>query len=410
MPIRTLFMQSQAFFGSDSGVHALLMRHFDREQVEVHVARTTDDSDNPATSTIRRIAEIPHVRVRPTRFGPSLFGATRAQTMARLLSAPGVAVNLLALAAYVRRHDIEIIHGTEKPRDAFYGVLLGKLTGARSIVHMHVGYGAWQSPAVHWALAHADGVVGVSRFVADTIERAGVPPERVHSVLNALDVHGWDPGLDGRPKLRALGIPDAAPVVGIAARLYHWKGHHHLVDAMAEVTRAIPEARLVIVGEDDPRAHPGGGSYRAELEARARRAGLSDRVIFTGFRTDVRDLLAGFDVYAMPTWEEPCAIAFLEAMAMSKAVVAWRSGGTSELVVHGQTGLLVEPHSTPALAEAIIDLLRDPERRRRLGEAGRRRVETVFSPARMCREMTEVYRRTLDSPRGASLGFVPLPR
>jgi glycosyltransferase involved in cell wall biosynthesis len=403
MPIRAMFMQSQSFFGSDSGVHALLMRNFDRSDVEVHVARTTEDSPNPAVSTIRRIAEIPDVYVRPTHFGPSVTGLRWRARVAQSLQAPLVPLSLGSLAGYVRRNRIQIIHGTEKPRDAFYGVLLGKLTGASSIIHMHVGYGEWQRATVKWALRHADGIIGVSRFVADTIVRAGIPAERVHAVVNALDLAGWEPIVDGRTKLHALGVPHGAPVVGISSRLYHWKGHHHLINAIAEVKRAIPDVRLVIVGEDDSRAHPGGGSYRAELEQQTRQLNLQDTVIFTGFRTDVRDLLAGFDLYAMPTWEEPCAIAFLEAMAMEKAVVAWRSGGTPEMVVHNETGLLVEPHSTSALAHAITELLKDPERRNRLGKAGRKRVEQVLNPKRMCSEVVAVYRSTLAVPKMATL-------
>src|SRR5205807_1259545 len=95
---------------------------------------------------------------------------------------------------------------------------------------------------------------------------------------------------------------------------------------------------------------------------------------------------------------------FLEAMAMKKAVVAWRSGGTPEMVVHNETGLLVEPHSTPALAAAISGLLQDRARRSRFGDAGRMRVEQMLNPQRMCREVVEVYRATLTAPRQAALG------
>src|SRR3712207_3836984 len=171
---------------------------------------------------------------------------------------------------------IQVLHGTEKPRDAFYGVLLGKLTGAKSIVHLHVGYEDWLSPSAKWAIKNADGLVGVSRFIAGTMLAGGLPPERIYHVLNALDLSGskWDPTIDGGPARASLGIAPEAPVIGIASRLFLWKGHTHLVNAMRRVADVVPEARLVIVGEDDPRAHPGGGSYRAELEALVRGLGL----------------------------------------------------------------------------------------------------------------------------------------
>jgi glycosyltransferase involved in cell wall biosynthesis len=110
--------------------------------------------------------------------------------------------------------------------------------------------------------------------------------------------------------------------------------------------------------------------------------------------------MAAFDVFAMPTWEEPCAVAFLEAMAMAKPVVALRSGGTPEVVADGQTGFLVEPKSTEALADTLTRLLRDAQLRHQFGQEGRRRVEQVLTPQQMCRRMSDVYRAILDRTGG----------
>jgi glycosyltransferase involved in cell wall biosynthesis len=333
-----------------------------------------------------------------------------------VLASGGVPLSLLGLAAYVRAHQIQIVHCTEKPRDAFYGVLLGKLTGARSVVHMHVGYGDWQSRLTRWALRHADAIVGVSQFTAQTIVDAGFPPDRVHAVCNSLDLSDgtWNPDADGLPARQALGVPETAPVVGIVARLFQWKGHADLIDAVAMVRQALPDVRLVIVGEED-RRHDPGGSYRAQLDAQIAKLGLARNVVFTGYRTDVAAPMAAFDVYAMPSIEEPFGMVYLEAMALRKPVVAWANGGALEVVAHGQTGLLAETKCVPALADALQVLLRDPALRRRYGEAGRRRVEQTFTPARMCREMIEVYSAALSaadrrSPRPTTRQGAPATR
>jgi glycosyltransferase involved in cell wall biosynthesis len=400
MPLGVLFMQSQAFFGADSAVHAQLMRHFDRQTVEVHVACTDQEQPaNPAVSALRRISAIPNVHVRPTSFGPSIHGISRADRVRRVAGGVAVLSSLASLAAYIRRHRITVIHGTEKPRDALYGVLLGKLTGARSVVHMHVGYGDWQARTVKWALGQADAIVAISRFVADSLVDAGYARDKIFVVHNALDVADWDPDLDGQAVRSELGIAADAPVVGIVSRLFKWKGHAQLVEAMAIVKRSLPAARLVIVGEDDPRADPGSGSFRAQLEQQAAQLGLAETVLFTGFRTDVARLMAAFDVFAQPSWEEPFGMVYLEAGAMKKPVVGWASGGAPEVIVHGETGLLVERDSIPGLAEALLTLLRDPELRARMGEAGRRRAAQVFSPQAMCAAMLDVYQAT---PRRAS--------
>jgi glycosyltransferase involved in cell wall biosynthesis len=398
VPIGVLFMQSQAFFGADSAIHAELMKYLDRAAVEVHVAVTTQEPDNLAVSARRRLAAIPNVRLRPTLFGPSIHGISRADRARRLVGGARVVPSLLSLASYVRRHDIRIIHCTEKPRDAFYGVLLGKLTGARSLIHMHVGYDDWLARSVKWSLGQADGLVAISDFVARSLSAAGYRRERIHVVFNALDTSGWDPCLDGSAVRAEFGIPTEAPVVGIVSRIFKWKGHEYLVEAMAEVTRQLPEARLIVVGEDDPRADPGSGSFRAQLEARARELGIERSVLFTGFRTDVPRLMAALDVFAHPSWEEPFGMVFLEANAMRKPVVCWASGGAPEVVVNGETGLLVERGSVPGLAAALVTLLSDRALRERMGDAGRRRVVEVFTPERMARGVLDVYRDVLSSP------------
>src|SRR5207302_10904417 len=106
--IRVMFMQSQSFFGADSGVHAAMMRHFDRSEVEVHVALTTEETRNPDTSAVRHLAAIADIRVRPTYFGPSLNGESRRTKLARSLQSPAVPMSLLQLAAYVRHNGIQI--------------------------------------------------------------------------------------------------------------------------------------------------------------------------------------------------------------------------------------------------------------------------------------------------------------
>jgi glycosyltransferase involved in cell wall biosynthesis len=322
-------------------------------------------------------------------------GASGWARVRRITGMPTVPISLLALATYIRRHRIQLIHGTEKPRDAFYGVVLGKLTGARSLIHMHVSYGDWQSRAVKWALGQADAVVGVSRFTADSIVRAGYASDRVFAVPNGLDAGEWDPTADGSGARREFGISAGAPLLGIVSRLFSWKGHGALLEALALVKRVSPDVRLLIEGEDDPRGHPGGGSYRAELESQARGLNVVDNVIFTGFRTDIPRLMAALDVFVLPSWEEPFGMVYLEAMAMEKPVVAWASAGALEVVVHNETGLLVERGSTMALANAILTLLRDPDLRRRFGQAGRRRVIELFSPERTCQAMIDVYRAVL---------------
>ena len=396
--INVMFMQSQSFFGADSEIHAQLLRYMDRSQVALSVAVTQALRETPEISARLFFEKIPGVLVRPTDFGRSreeMRGAgVYALNMVRAFR------GLMGLAGFIRAHKIQIIHGTEKPRDAFYGTLLAKLTGARSVVHMHVSYGDWLSSNVKWALRNADAIIAVSSFAARSIVNAGYPAAKVHTVLNSLDLDSqrWNSRSTAREVRVGLGIPEKAVVLGVVSRLFLYKGHRDLLKALARVKNQMPEYRLVIVGEDAPRSHPGGGSFTEELKAQAAKLGISQNIIFTGFRTDIPQLMESFDLYTMPSWEEPFGMVYIEAMALGKPVVAWRQAGPEEIVVNGETGFLPAPKDIDALGTSILKLARSPALCKQFGKAGRRRVEEHFYSKRMCADVVEVYRSLVENP------------
>jgi glycosyltransferase involved in cell wall biosynthesis len=396
--INVLFMQSQTFFGSDSMIHSLIMRNLDRDRINVHVACNRGTA-RVESDSLRALRAIPDLHVRATDFGPSVNSQTRRKVARDVVRGLPAISSALGLVRYARQNKIDIVHGTEKPRDAYYGWLLARRIGARSITHLHVKVEDWISPRVRRAMHHNDGLLAVSDFVADSAVRMGYERDRTYAVLNSIDLTTWDPATDGNAVRREFDIPDGMPLLAIISRVFPWKGHGNLFRALARVKDSEPGFRLLVVGEDDPRATPGGGSYLSQLHHLRTELELDDHVIFTGFRSDIRQLLAAADIFAMPTFEEPCAVAFLEAMAMAKCVVALRSGGTPQLVDEGSTGLLSEPEDIEALAANVLTLIRDPEMRRRMGQTGRNRVEELFTPTRLANEVEEVYRKVLATPR-----------
>jgi len=395
MPTRVMFMQSQSYFGSDSMIHSLLMRNFDRDQFKVYAAVNRGTQLNMSASLIA-LQGVPDLTVRPVNFGPS-YNSMSFSARLRMAAREGVpgAVDLLKLAGFVRRNKIDIIHGTEKPRDAFYGVLLAKLSGAKSVVHLHVKCESWISPLVQWAMGQADALIGVSQFVAQSIVDFGYPAAKVFHAVNALDASRWDPEVDGLSLRNEFGIAPDVPLLAINARMYHWKGHTRLVEALGLVKRRVPHVKLLIVGEDDPRGDARKGSYTTELAELASRLGVLDNIIFTGFRNDIAQVLAATDIYCMPTFEEPCAVAFLEAMAMEKPIIALRSGGTPEMVDDGKAGLLSEPGDNEALADNIVRLISSPEERVAMGTYARCRVLEYYTPRRLAANVEAIYHRIL---------------
>jgi glycosyltransferase involved in cell wall biosynthesis len=298
-------------------------------------------------------------------------------------------VDLAGLARYIRRHRIAIIHTSDRPRDAAAAVILGRVTGATSIIHAHVGYGDWMSPVLKWALRHADVRVAISSYVARTLIDSGHPADRTYVVLNGIDPARWIPRA-GRSEARAeLEIPQDSPVVLTACRLFPSKGPGELIRAVAAVRERQPDVKLLISGNE---MVPGFASELAELVANL---GLGGSVRLLGQRSDIPRLMAAADVFAMPSVGEPFGLVYAEAMAMELPVVALDSGGTPEVVEHGVTGLLSPPGDATALAANLETLLADPDLRARMGRDGRRRVNQAFTSERMARDIGEVYGQIL---------------
>jgi glycosyltransferase involved in cell wall biosynthesis len=385
--VRVLFINSPTNIGADSWIHLLLMRHLPRDRFELHAAvqpAAPGQAQTPLDAAVRAISG---VSVQYTSFGPTLFGRTRLEKLRALGELAPTLGSLLALAAYVRRHRIQVLHATDRPRDALACVLLARLTGAKAVIHVHVKFDQWMSRGQKWALGQADALVGVSRFVAASLVAGGYRPERVKAVLNAIDPGSWDPTTSAAPGRAALGVSSTAPLVVSVARLFSWKGHTELLQALARVKEVLPEVRLAIVGAD----YPEGSGTTRQLSALARELGVTENVIFTGQRSDIAALLAASDVFALPSFEEPFGLVYAEAMAMQRPVIGLSNGGTPEVVRHGEDGLLSPPKDIEALAANLLALLRDPALRARLGRQGREQVEARFGPARLASDFGSLY-------------------
>jgi glycosyltransferase involved in cell wall biosynthesis len=384
--VPVLFLNSPESFGADTWIQALLMRHLD-ERFEVHAACAKE------TASWKKLAAIPRVRLRPTRFTPTLRGRT--SKMARAFSLVPAAFDLFGLAGYVREHRIRLLHASDRPRDAITCALLAKLTGARAVVHVHVKYDSWITGSTRRALRSADALVGVSAFVSRSLVKGGYRPERVHTVLNAIDPAAWNPDCSQAEARTALGLPLPAKVIACVSRLFHWKGQRELIRALALVRDEFPAVRLLLVGAEDALA--GGPRYELELKALVDELGLAGNVLFLGRRSDVARMMAASDVFCLPSFEEPFGLVFAEAMAMRRPVVALDNGGTPEVVENGKTGLLVSAGDIEALARSLLLLLKDAPLRARMGGEGRQRVEALFAPRQLAKAMAEVYDRLVQS-------------
>ena len=399
--IGVLFTQAQSGFFAPTMIHSLLMRYFDREYIEVHLACTTGTRGEKPPS-LKALENIPDLHIRPTNFGPTIYRRSKIDIVRNtLFTGPHAIISLLGLVKYIKQHNIDIIHTGDRPRDAFYGVLLARLTGVKSIIHVHAKCDDWMGSRVFWAMKQADAIIGVSQFVAQSVIAQGYPPDKVHYVLNSINISDWNYSTDGSPVRREFGVAPDEPLLTIISRLEPQKGHAQLLKAIAMVKAKVPCFKVLIVGDDDPGVLQPGYSLIADLRKLTHELGLSEHVIFSGYRADVRQILAACDLYTLPASDEGFGLAFLEAMAMKKPIIALDTGGAPEVVEHGKSGFLSPPGDIPQLAENILTLINNPTLRSQMGEYGRMQVEQNFNTQRMAKDVEHIYRLILGRPMAA---------
>ena len=281
----------------------------------------------------------------------------------------------------------------------FHPTLLGRLVGWFAGVPIRISSERTMAFNGHgrcllnrWTVPLASHVVAVSeRVAAHATRRFRIPLDRLSVIPNGVNLQHFHPAHRVQSTL--------GPVIGCTARLHPENDHATLLQAFAEVSNRRSDAQLLLLGS---------GRSEAQLRALAERLGISAAVRFEGEQGDVAPWLARMDLYAQPSIAAGMSNSILEAMATGLPVVATAVGGTPDVVLDGQTGLLVKPGDPAGLADALLTLLADRSLANRLGRAGRARVETHFGEERMIRQMEALLDRlverhlclTFESPAG----------
>ncbi len=254
-----------------------------------------------------------------------------------------------------------------------------------------------QNSFSRWKYKQIDAVICASAAIGAMVVEDGLPDTRVVTVHEGVDLDRVlaIPPVDVH---KALWLPAGAPVVGNIAALVPHKGRRYLVEAASAVVRAVRETQILIFGE---------GELRQALTRQIKDLGLEHNVRLIGFRPDVISLLKSLDVFVMSSTSEGLGTSILDAMAASRAVVATTAGGIPEVVEHEVTGLLVPAQRAAPLAEAIIRLLKNPDERARMGQAGLARVRERFTADQMVDATLAVYHRVAGTPHVADNGSQP---
>jgi glycosyltransferase involved in cell wall biosynthesis len=290
---------------------------------------------------------------------------------------------VLKLWNFLRNRDFDIVY-VNTPRAILSGGLASKLCGVPlRICARRVNF-LLNSPLsrlkYNWL---QERVVTVSVSIRQTLIEGGVRPELIEVIYEGVDL-GW---IDTHQSAAVLEVKEKLKV-GMVAHMSAEKGHGVLLEAAAQIVSKIPEVVFVLVGK---------GDLMPQLQEKIRELGIENHVIFTGFRHDSETLMREFDIFCLPSLSEGLSSAILVAMASSLPVIATQVGGIPELVVDGETGLLVPPNDVHRLAAALDQMLVSESLRRRMGQAGRRRVERSFTLQRKLDETEQLYLTLLAS-------------
>jgi glycosyltransferase involved in cell wall biosynthesis len=228
----------------------------------------------------------------------------------------------------------------------------------------------------------ADKVVAVSQVLADEMKQQGISSTRMHIIDNGVNLERFANQRGDNDLRKSFGLDGNHKLFGTIGSLTEEKGHVYLIEAAQQVTQKYPECRFLIVGD---------GRQRQVLEERTADLGLSDKVIFTGSRKDVPEILAMLDAFVLPSLKEGLPMALLEAMASKVPVIATSVGAIPQVLENGINGLLIPPKNSDSIAEAINTMLSDGNSAKEMALRGFEKVRDHYSAKIMFEKYLTVY-------------------
>jgi len=356
--------------GLDAGTERQVVetaKRLDKNRFEVHVVCLEDSPQ------LRGIPAPCHTAVFPTKSVNSAQGLRQ----------------VMAFRKYAAEHGIQIAHGYMNKTSLF--AVLSSLGTSRIAITSRLNTGYWYTPSLRTMFRmmnlRSDGIMANSleaKRIAVETER--LDPDRVQVVYQGVDMTKFSRGLGDASAAERLGVPRSARVVGITANLRPVKDHALFLRAAKIVDDAVPDAAFLLVGR---------GELYDELRGIAAELGVGRRVFFTQGEGNVMDYLARMSIGCLTSISEGFSNAIMEYMAAGMPVVAIDVGGNRDAIIDGETGFLVPERSPEALAEPIVRLLRDEERRAQMGNAGFDRCTENFEVQKTIGQLEAYYESLL---------------
>jgi glycosyltransferase involved in cell wall biosynthesis len=300
---------------------------------------------------------------------------------------------IIRLVQYLKKEKIGLIHC-----NSFSAFLLGGI--ASKMVNIPVVWtchGWWPAEKLTGFFINrfAGRIIAVSEIVRKKLIGPGfVNPNKVSLIHLGIDLNEFSPTPRGDKIRKEFHLNFGVPVIGMISRFQPIKGHKYFLEAAAKIKQISPQTKFLIVG-GRLFDRKGDKNYDKEILNWIKQMNLEGDVILTGFRNDIPEILAAIDMLVLPSLQESFGVVLIEAMAMEKPVVATNVGGPREIIEDNVSGLLIPPQDPSALSEAILSLLKDKEKPRKMGLKGRKRVESKFDSDLQARKIELIYQGLL---------------
>lgn len=252
------------------------------------------------------------------------------------------------------------------------------------VLSRRVDFPLRKNPFSRWKYKNnLDAIIAISNGVKEVLVKSGINPEIIHVIPSGIDFSAYESISSSDYLRKELSFKKDDYLVGIVAHLADHKGHRYLIEATRILKEKAPRIKLVIVGE---------GPLKMELTKQVKDSHVDDMVFFLGFREDIPQILASLDLFVLSSYLEGLGSSLLDAMASRLPVVATKVGGIPEVVIHGETGLLVPSRDPKALAEAIFELYQDKKKALIMGKRGCEVVQKKFSDKAMAGRIVSLYK------------------
>ena len=295
----------------------------------------------------------------------------------------------------IREKNIDVIHSHLNGMN-FYACLAGVVSSRPVVTTFHGVIGDWNHKTVKNRLKYAlirsasRCIVTVSEFLKHQLAQTwAFPHSKMTRIYNGVDFDMLDRMVASGDLRTSLNIPVGVPVIGMVGNIRATKGYDHYVRAARLVVDKRPDCRFLIVGQ-------GSGKLLEQITSLIKELHVEERMILTGFRDDIPNVLKQLDIFVLASTSEGLSIATIEAMGVGKPVVVTDSGGPSEIVKNGETGFVVPPGDAEAMAQRIVKLLDDGPLAAKFGERGRDDVRSRFTIEQNVQSYAGLYQGCLE--------------